>query len=240
MSSSNSLHVFDVDGVLTDRGMPIDLEFQEWFIQWGKTHQYGLLTGSDREKSIHQIGEDIVNNASISCHCMGNHIFFEGEEYFLNQFSLTTDELSFIEQYVQNSPYTFKNGNHIAYRKGSINVSIAGRDCDDSIREHYRDFDTTTGERLNFIDQLTRKFPRLEGYLGGDTSIDICIRGGNKGNAMQLISFLPCHGIQDVYFYGDRIYEGGIDYPVTHYLPEFAWTQIDAGYHQIKGILEAE
>ena len=55
-----------VDGTLTHSRDPIDKEFGNWFLNFSNTHnveQYGIVTGSDRDKTIEQVGEEIYNTA---------------------------------------------------------------------------------------------------------------------------------------------------------------------------------
>ena len=52
----NAKFIFDVDGVLCDRGQLIDEKFK-WFLEdWAEDKQYYLATGSPRNKTIAQIG----------------------------------------------------------------------------------------------------------------------------------------------------------------------------------------
>ena len=61
--------VFDVDGTLTPSRRPIDKEFGNWFLNFSNTHNVYLVTGSDRDKTIEQVGEDIYNTAKRVYNC---------------------------------------------------------------------------------------------------------------------------------------------------------------------------
>lgn len=219
--------IFDVDGVLCDTGCKIDPVFRDWFIDWSKDKEYYIITGGARESTIEQVGLDIVNNAKIQAHCMGNHIFIEGREYRLNQFTLNSEEISWLNNFIQESGYQIKTGNHIEQRIGSVNVSVVGRNASIDERNMFIEWDTTHSERTRLATEFVKEFTRFEAYLGGNTSVDICLRGANKGACLSL---LPIQR-KDTYFFGDKCFPTGIDYPVSRKL-KFGSFQIDNGYNE--------
>ena len=94
-------YVFDVDGVLCDINCNINPEFRDWFIDWSKDKEYYIVTGGERQSTINQVGIEIVNNAKTQFHCMGNHVFIEGREYKLNQFTSTTIDVNVATNYTE-------------------------------------------------------------------------------------------------------------------------------------------
>ena len=50
--------IFDVDGTLTPSRGTIDAGFKEFFMDFCNKNNVYLVTGSDRPKTIEQIGED--------------------------------------------------------------------------------------------------------------------------------------------------------------------------------------
>ena len=122
-------YVFDVDGVLCDIGETINSEFKDWFLNWISDKRYYLVTGSDKEKTIQQVGQEIFDKASISFNCLGNSIWIDGTETKINQFSLYPDELLGFEEIINSSEYPNKFGKHIEIRHGSVNISTVGRNA---------------------------------------------------------------------------------------------------------------
>ena len=49
-------YIFDVDGTLTASRSKIDPEFAEWFEHFATHDACYLVTGSDRKKTLEQIG----------------------------------------------------------------------------------------------------------------------------------------------------------------------------------------
>lgn len=245
----NILYLFDVDGVLCDRGQKIEPEFKQWFLDWTNNKNFYYLTGSGREKTIEQLGYDLVTKTRISYHCMSNNIWIDDREINLNQFTLKTEELEFLEDYVKNSNFNTKTGNHIDFRKGSINFSVVGRNASDYARQSYQVYDKISNDRETFIKLFTSTFPRFEAYKGGDVSVDICLRDCNKSQILTLMP--PC---DKVLFFGDRCRPDGIDYPLARICTEanyndikinctdiyrYKFFQIDNGYKQTWEILKS-
>ena len=54
-------YVFDVDGTLTPSRGLIDPEFKAFFNAFCLFNDVYLVTGSDRDKTIEQVGEDTYN-----------------------------------------------------------------------------------------------------------------------------------------------------------------------------------
>lgn len=224
------LYCFDIDGVLTDTGYNIDAEFQEWFLNWSTDKNYILVTGSTYERTLEQIGEEITNNAMLVANCMGNSITQEGRTVTLNEFEFTADERAFLQKKLDNSPYDERYGQHIAERPGSVNFSIAGRNANKEQRERYKAYDSQAQERLALAIEFKEQFPRFDVYIGGDISIDICLRGANKSQILDLTSnyWENC----SILFYGDKMGEWGIDKPLADLINE---RNAGGAYHISKG-----
>ena len=205
-----NVYLFDVDGVLCDTGCTINQEFHDWFVDWSKDKLYCLVTGGERNSTIQQVGNTIVNNAYMNFHCMGNHIFIEDREYKINQFDFNAPERYWLECYVKESPYHTKVGNHIEVRTGSVNFSVLGRDATLEQKKEYALWDSTINERLMLIKEFTDMFPKYEAYIGGNASIDICLRSANKSKCADFMIIPDRRCI----FFGDKCFPKGIDYPL--------------------------
>ena len=55
--------IFDVDGTLTDSRQQIDLSFEAYMIKFCCNYDVYIVTGSDREKTVDQLGLDICYRA---------------------------------------------------------------------------------------------------------------------------------------------------------------------------------
>ena len=205
--------MFDVDGVLCDTGCSITPEFQKWFIEWAQDKIIYLATGSQREKTIQQIGQEIVDMALISFNCLGNSIWMHGKETRINQITLHQDEREWFDDILLNSKCPIKTGFHIDLRPGSINFSTVGRNATMNQRLEYKQWDDIYREREQIRLEFLKQFPRFDVFIGGNTSIDICLRGANKGQCRELIPFPEPH--DSLYFFGDKCRPGEIDKPLA-------------------------
>lgn len=202
--------VFDVDGVLCDPNQPIDKNFKEWFSIWSKDLNLYLITGGEREKTIKQLGSEIVNQSKIVFNCMGNSVWNNGTHQLLNQFTLTNEEINWFNNEVYTSKFLHKTGRHIEIRPGSFNFSIVGRNADLEQRASYIAWDKLTNERLYLAEKIEKRFSKFEAYLGGDTSLDVCLKHANKG---QCVDIIRSQDAFPIYFFGDRCFPRGIDEP---------------------------
>ena len=50
--------IFDVDGTLTPSRGKMDYEFKLWFLNFIKQNPVALVTGSDLQKTVEQLGEE--------------------------------------------------------------------------------------------------------------------------------------------------------------------------------------
>ena len=54
-------YIFDVDGTLTPSRGIIDAQFKTWFNSFCLSNDVYLVTGSDKAKTVEQIGEETYN-----------------------------------------------------------------------------------------------------------------------------------------------------------------------------------
>lgn len=226
--------VFDVDGVLCDRNEPIDRDFQVWFKDWAKGKEIYFITGSERYRTSEQIGRELLNLAKIGFHCLGNSIWVDDKEYLVNQFELKKEEYDWLDDRLNSSDFYIKTGNHFEFRKGSVNFSIVGKNATREQRSLYVQYDRLHEERLTIVKEFKKQFIRLDAFLGGDVSIDICLRGADKSQCYKLM-----HN-KSLYFFGDRCYPYGIDEPFSKLCQgnSLRAFQIDDGYKQTWNILK--
>jgi|TARA_R110000782_G_scaffold255082_1_gene343748 hypothetical protein len=235
-------YIFDVDGVLCDAGQYIDDNFRIFFENWIEDKTYYLITGSHKEKTVDQIGSVIPAKQHIGFHCMGNSIYPpNGEEVLINQFEFTIEEQTWMRDFWHRSIYDQKPDwkTVIEKRKGSYNYSLATRTKNKELRQRYMDHDRLYNERQNFIKQLNDNFPRLDAYAGGSVSIDICLRGANKS---QILDLIYTKEEEKIYFFCDQYTKYGIDTPLINAMERLGDTgqvfKIDNGYKETWEILK--
>lgn len=214
----NYVYVFDVDGTLTESRGHIDLAFKRWLKTWMRNNNVFLVTGSDYEKTIEQLGSDICLMADAIFNCSGNSIIQKNKKIYTSKWSLNDQQITWLNDTLQRSMFTNKTGRHIEKRDGLVNFSIVGRNANLAERQQYSDFDRRTKERQKIADNFNRLFEDSGAVatVAGSTGIDITETGKDK---RQIIKYFLRPDIH-VTFFGDSMYLGGNDYPFAEALRE--------------------
>ena len=215
--------IFDVDGTLTDSRQQIDLSFEVYMIKFCCKNDVYLVTGSDREKTVDQLGLDICYRAKRVYNCSGSDVYVRDKNIYTSEWKPYGSLINFLSDELDYSTFPHKTGNHIEHRPGGINFSILGRGNDNmKYRDEYVKWDINTGERVLIADRTKNEFPDLNIQIGGQTGIDI----SDSDKSQILRDFNP---EDEIHFYGDMMEEGQNDYPLAKALKEMG------GYpHHIK------
>tara|TARA_Y100000593_G_scaffold93218_1_gene187283 strand:- start:2903 stop:3610 length:708 start_codon:yes stop_codon:yes gene_type:complete len=226
------IYLFDIDGTLTPSRLRIDPEFEQFFLQWMKDKDVIFVTGSDKEKTIEQVGEKIWTRASRIYQSCGNAVYQGSQMIDKKHFDMTPELKKLLETFVSKSAWPYKFGNHIEERIGLINCSTIGRNCPQSSRNDYHKWDSHNKERKTFCKIIEDAFPDLEATIGGQISIDIYPKGQNKA---QVLDDLEGH----IIFFGDKCEPGGNDYPIVERLErEWETGSRDRTIHKVKNYKE--
>lgn len=200
------IYIFDVDGTLTKSRNVIDPKFKTFFEHFISKNRVWLISGSDKDKTIEQLGHNIWGSVERAYQCSGNQLYEKGELVRENKFNHPY-VLTLLEHFLINSEYKKQYGNHIEERPGMVNFSVVGRNCSQKQREEYFEWDKVNKEREKFVWEITQRYPWLDATVGGEISIDIYNRGEDKGQIVQDVD-------SNFTFFGDRLEPGGNDYPV--------------------------
>lgn len=208
---------FDVDGTLTPSRQRIDPDFECWFIDWMSNvqrqgHSVLLVTGSDFEKTIEQLGSDITDRVDYCCNCLGNHVIHKDGKIESYSFDPSKELINFLNTELETSPYPERYGNHIEHRGSMINFSVVGRNAKGEQRTSYYEWDKLIGERVYLAARINLSFPDFSAQAGGETGIDIIPIGRDK---RQVIKYMLD---QQVLFFGDRLDDAGNDKPLADVL----------------------
>ena len=214
-------YVFDVDGTLTHARALMPPEFKSWFINWMQNKNVYLVTGSDRPKTLEQVGEEIVDKCNMSFQCCGNDVWRWGNSIAQTNFTVPDDMMNWLENELKNSEWPERWGNHIEKRVGLINFCIPGRNSIGGQRDRYFEWDKESGERLDMSKRFNEKFQGFEASIGGQTSLDIFMKGRNKSQVYNTIG-------TPMVFFGDRCETTGNDFPLVQMLKP-----TDTFYHVI-------
>ena len=203
--------IFDVDGTLTSSRCQIDPDFRAFMLKFSWENDVYLVTGSDRKKTIEQVGEDLYNRSKRVYNCSGSDVYEGDENVYRSDWELPWEVERFLDDELDYSSFPIRNGNHIERRPGGVNFSILGRASDPFLgRKEYMEWNERTDERAVIADRLRRSFPGLSIALGGQTGLDIGPYGSDKSQILRDFS-----KDDKLHFFGDRMEKGGNDYSLA-------------------------
>lgn len=205
--------IFDVDGTITPSRHVIDPEFKKFFNQFCRDNKVILVTGSDKPKTVEQIGEDTYNLAHTVYNCNGNDVWQSNKHIRTNEWWLKDAPHDWLTEQLTMSDFPVRTGNHFEHRPGMVNFSIVGRNATRMQRAHYVKWDKERDERKNIAAIFNSNFPMLEAKVGGETGIDISMKGMDKSQIVK-----DFYDNEVLYFFGDAMQEGGNDYPLAQYI----------------------
>ena len=109
-------------------------------------------------------------------------------------------------------------GEQIEDRGSQISWSALGQDIVDVLGEEgvrqKEAWDPDNSKKLKIRDMVAPLLPEFEVRAGGTTTIDITKKGIDKAYGMQKLIEQLGLSKEDVLFFGDKLQEGGNDYPV--------------------------
>jgi len=201
--------VFDVDGTLTPSRGKMDYEFKAFFNTFCLVNDVYLVTGSDKEKTIEQIGET-YNLAKVVYNCSGNDVYSAGVNVRSKDWTAPKELMDLMNGWLQASSFPLRTGNHIEERPGCVNFSIVGRNATLGERKLYIKHDIENKERESIAYQINLEFPEITAKVGGETGIDIYPTGWDKGQILD-----DFNDFDRVIFFGDKMEQDGNDYPLA-------------------------
>lgn len=207
---NNVRYLLDVDGTLTPSRRRIDDEFAAWLFTFCERNFVYLVTGSDKEKTVEQIGRDLYRKFERVYQCNGNDVWKDDVHIRENHIEYDADLEDALATQLALSKFILRTGRHIEKRPGLINFSTVGRNATLGERQFYVKYDTEHKERHTIAEHLTKNFPKYNFQVAGDTGIDITLKG--RGKEQVLTDFEKSDMIL---FIGDKCKQGGNDYDIA-------------------------
>ena len=208
--------IFDVDGTLTPSRGTINLEFKAFFDNFCLMNDVYLVTGSDKPKTIEQLGEDTYNLCKRVYNCSGGDVYEGKQNIRSSDWKLPDMARTFLISCEYESLFDLRTGNHIEERSGLVNFSVVGRSANAEERAKYVEYDSFEEERNTIANSFNIMFPELQATVGGDTGIDIAPRGLDKSQILK-----DFEDNNKIHFYGDAMFEGGNDKPLADALKKY-------------------
>ena len=202
--------IFDIDGTLTPSRQQIDTSFQAFMIIFCCKYPVYLVTGSDREKTVEQLGLDICYRSKRVYNCSGCDVYERDVNVYRDTWKPSDEVRQFLQDELDYSQFSIRTDPHIEERPGCINFSILGRGANWEERETYIRWDKDEHERELIAKRFNERFPNLHATIGGQTGLDIAPFGRDKSQILKDFS-----EDDEIHFFGDRMEEGGNDYSLA-------------------------
>ena len=202
--------IFDVDGTLTPSRKKIEHEFWAPFLIFCRQHDVYLVTGSDRQKTLEQLGLDICYTAKRVYNCSGCDVYEKDKNVYRDTWKPSDEVRQFLQDELDYSQFRIRTDPHIEERPGCINFSILGRGANWTEREVYKEWDKDEHERVSIARRFNERFPDLYATVGGQTGLDIAPLGRDKSQILRDFT-----DDDELHFFGDRMEEGGNDHSLA-------------------------
>jgi len=207
--------IFDVDGTLTPSRKEIEHEFWAPFLIFCRHHDVYLVTGSDRQKTLEQLGLDICYTSKRVYNCSGCDVYERDKNVYTDTWKPSDEVRQFLQDELDYSQFRIRTDPHIEERPGCINFSILGRGANWEERETYIQWDKDEHERESIARRFNERFLDLYATVGGQTGLDIAPLGRDKSQILR-----DFNEDDELHFFGDRMEEGGNDYSLAKALQE--------------------
>ncbi len=208
--------IFDVDGTLTPSRGKIDQDFLQFMLFFSGKNDVYLVTGSDRSKTLEQVGLDLYNSCKRVYNCSGSDVYEADKNVYRDDWELSKEVEMFLQDELAYSCFPIRTGLHIERRPGGVNFSILGRGEDPNFgREEYMKWDKERLERQDIADRIRNQFLELTVALGGQTGLDIGPKGSDKSQILRDFS-----KDDEIHFFGDMMKEGQNDYSLAKAVQE--------------------
>jgi len=206
----NHRYVFDVDGTLTPSRQKILPEMETAFNKFIDNYSVYLVTGSDYEKTLEQLGKNVIEKVEKVYNCSGSDVWAAGKNIKKSEWVLPFEVRMWLEDRLTDSLYPVKTGLHIEQRTGLCNFSIVGRRASQDQRQDYVKYDKETKDRDSIVKDFNNVFCNVIASAGGETGVDIHPVGKDKS---QIVEDFNENDV--IHFFGDRMDKDGNDHTLA-------------------------
>ncbi|CAE8638293.1 unnamed protein product [Polarella glacialis] len=210
--------LFDVDGTLTEPRKVVSPETVAYLEALRERIAIGVVGGSDLVKQKEQLG-DSPNMFDFCFSENGLLAFKDGNQIGQTSFKDHLGEeklkklINWVLKYFAELDIPVKRGTFIEFRQGMLNLSPIGRNCSREERNDFEKFDLANGIRKTMVEKMRVEFAdyNLTYSIGGQISFDLFPQGWDKTYCLR---YLPEGDFDEVYFFGDKTFEGGNDFEI--------------------------
>ncbi len=190
-----------------------------------EVYTIGVVGGSDEQKILEQIGsssnfyEYLFSENGLVAKQRGKLLETNSIEKKLGEKNIKR-LVNYFLKYISEIPddeIPVKRGTFVEFRKGMINVSPIGRNCSQSERKKFLEWDNVHKIREKMVTACEEMFSDLDikFSIGGQISIDVFPKGWDKTYCLKYLrDDQNKYKFKEIYFFGDKTYKGGNDYEI--------------------------
>lgn len=219
---------FDVDDTLVKSKNPLTAEMRDLLAELLKKYEVAIISGSRYEifqtniiAPLAEVAGDDLKHMHILPTCGTRYYTYSGDvdnwnlEYAQDFTQEQKDKISEVCERLAREfglwpeePY----GEVVEDRLSQIAMSLLGQQAPAEAK--YEWYDKNKEAAYKLTEAIAAELPDFEVRYGGTTTVDITTKGVDKAYGMQnLLDALKCTK-EEALFIGDRLEEGGNDYPV--------------------------
>lgn len=228
-----TLIAFDLDGTLAPSKSLLPGRMAHLLNDLLKTHQVCVISGGKYElfqrQVLTQITQDpvLLKKLHLMPTCGSRYYTFDEQKNDWHQNyaeDFTPDQkekiIKALQEGLAESGYRVEKtyGPTIEDRDSQITLSILGQEIvaelgDEGVRIK-EEWDPDGSRKLRIREIIAPKIPEFEVRAAGATSIDVTLPGVDKAYGMNKLMKTANVTKEDILFFGDKLVEGGNDYPV--------------------------
>lgn len=210
------LYVFDVDETLTPSGLPMEEPMLSFFREHMNNKPIFIVSGGRKVRLQTQFPQDLWEKIDGVFPTLGAEFWRNGEMVSRNEFIWPEGLQEELDTIVAEStfPQQHRTSTLVEDRGSMLCLTLCGLGANKENRAKYIAHDQHQGERKKIQARLLKKFgDKIEVAIGGQTSIDMSMKGSDKAQILPLLR--QYFSTQPIIFFGDRIEEGGNDLPLA-------------------------
>lgn len=223
--TSPRLVSFDLDDTLAPSKSPIDDDMSQLLAALAERVPVAIISGGQWNQFETQVLDRLPNlsiealsNLHLMPTCGTQYYRHDGERFSAVYAELLTDDererarVALRTEALRLAMWELKPAGPVIEDRGSqVTFSALGQHADLAAKHAW---DPSGKKKSALRDAVAAALPDLEVRSGGSTSIDITRKGIDKAYGMSRLVLATGISAQEMLFYGDRLDEGGNDYPV--------------------------
>lgn len=223
--STKQLFVFDLDGTLAESKIPMDTEMTNLFEELLKKRKVAVIGGGRVELFETQLlaslahAESLFSNLFLFPTTGTRFMRYEDGWKTIYAHELSAEERAAIKEAFEKA---FKDigyqhpektyGEIIEDRGTQVTFSALGQQAPLDVKTAYKG--SAEDRRQEIVAALVKYIPQYEIRIPGKSSIDVTMKGIDKGYGVEQMRDHLGIPIDEMVFVGDALYEGGNDEPV--------------------------